>query len=147
MFARAVFIPSLLPVGNDFHGKKERKRERERSVHGAILFYICTEIRMRDNKLYILKHTHFIPPPLLFIVVSRFFSPRDFSSHVVVVVGKRSVYFFHLCSEIFTRIDVCLINEGERKREMQSFNRASYRMINVIYFSLIIKWYFNIQFV
>lgn len=78
--------------------RRRGKKEKKKSLHGAILFYICTEIRTRET---IINCTYwntriFIPPPLLFIVVFRFFSPVIFVSFVV---GKRgSVYFFQSCS-------------------------------------------------
>lgn len=81
--------------------REEKKKEKKKSLHGAILFYICTEIRTRET---IINCTYwntriFIPPPLLFIVVFRFFSPVIFVSFVV---GKREGLFFSIvefCSE------------------------------------------------
>lgn len=81
--------------------RRRGKKEKKKSLHGAILFYICTEIRTRET---IINCTYwntriFIPPPLLFIVVFRFFSPVIF---VPSIIGKREGLFFSIvefCSE------------------------------------------------
>lgn len=81
--------------------RRRGKKEKKKSLHGAILFYICTEIRTRETIINcIYWNTRiFIPPPLLFIVVFRFFSPVIF---VPSIIGKREGLFFSIvefCSE------------------------------------------------
>lgn len=61
VFARVVFITSLLPVGNDFHRERRGKK-----VCNIVLYLHGNTYEGDDNKLYILKYTHFYPRHLFY---------------------------------------------------------------------------------
>lgn len=87
VFARVVFITSLLPVGNDFH-----RGRRGKKVCNIVLYLHGNTYEGDDNKLYILKYTHFYPATSFIHRRFPFLFSRDFCS--ARSWKTWSVYFF-----------------------------------------------------